>query len=241
MDFLTQLVPSWVSLLFLAVILIPTFLIAGLARKGSKDGAQGAAVFGAVVTFYLVYLGYVAYTCLDGWFDAQTLPPMILRYTMIPLLLFLLVIVFNLPIYKSILHRTKLSDLVRIHIFRLIGSFFLILGFFKALPPSIAIIAGCGDLITAISSIFVARAIDSGKSYARPLTWAWNTFGFLDILATSASALILTKLAIDTGSQGVEALGQFPFCFIPAFAPATIIFLHFSVYRKLQSTRKGDS
>jgi hypothetical protein len=38
---------------------------------------------------------------------------------------------------------------------------------------------------------------------------------------------------MQTAAQGVEALASFPFSFIPAFAPATIIFLHLSVYRKL--------
>ena len=152
---------------------------------------------------------------------------------MMPLLGFLLIIIFNLPIYKSTLKILQLADLVRIHIFRLIGTTFLLLGFYQALPSSIALLAGFGDIITAVSSIFVARAIQNNKAYAIKLTWFWNTFGLLDILATSATAFILTKLAIETGSQGVDALAVFPFCFIPAFAPATIIFLHLSVYRKL--------
>lgn len=123
--------------------------------------------------------------------------------------------------------------MVRLHIFRLIGSFFIILALFKALPNSIGFIAGFGDVITAITSLFVAKAIDQGKSYARPLTWAWNTFGILDIFATSGMAMMLTRQSMQTGSLGVDVLGQFPFCFIPAFAPATIIFLHLCIYRKL--------
>ena len=124
-----------------------------------------------------------------------------------------------------------------VHIFRFIGSFFLILALFDQLPMVIGLIAGIGDVIAALTSIFVVRAIKNGKSYAKRLTLIWNTFGMLDILATSATAIILTKISIDTGSQGVDFLAQFPFCFIPSFAPATIIFLHLLIYRKLLSKK----
>jgi hypothetical protein len=56
----------------------------------------------------------------------------------------------------------------------------------------------------------------------------------LDIVFTAVSAIVLTKLSIDTGSIGVDVLAQFPFCLIPAFAPPTIIFLHVAVYKKLK-------
>ncbi|MGL5892286.1 MAG: hypothetical protein ACRC3B_20505, partial [Bacteroidia bacterium] len=65
-------------------------------------------------------------------------------------------------------------------------------------------------------------------------------FGLLDILATSTMAIVFTKLSIETGSGGVDALGKFPFCLIPAFAPPVIIFLHLSLYRKLLVKRFAD-
>lgn len=229
----SQYVPIGVSILFLIAICFPIFMIANLAKKGVQNPLRAKKVYLSIVGFYLAYLAYVSFAAFNGWFEEVSLPPKILRLTMLPLLGFLLIVIFNLPIYKAILKNLQLADLVSIHIFRLIGTFFLILGFYKALPSSISLLAGLGDVITAISSIFVAKAIQNNKSYAITLTWLWNTFGLLDILATSATAFILTKLSIETGSQGVDALAVFPFCFIPAFAPATIIFLHLTVYRKL--------
>jgi len=235
----TTAVPIWVSILFLMVIWIPVYLIASLARKGGNAaGKNGKMIFAVIAGFYLLYFGYVIAACFSGAFDKISLPPHILKLTMFPLLAFLVLLIFNLPIFKSILKNIELSDLVRLHIFRLIGSFFLILYFFDALPPLIGILAGTGDVITAVSSIFVANALVQKKAFAKKLTWAWNTFGLLDIMATSASALYLTKVSIETGSQGVEALAAFPFCLIPAFAPATIIFLHLAIYRKLWKAGK---
>lgn len=238
MSFFTTLAPIWVSILFLLVITIPIFLIANLAKKGSENPDNGKKNYLAVLIFYGLYLIYVSIACFKGLFVEATLPPKILKFTMVPLLLFLMIVIFNLSKYKSILNRLDITDLIGVHIFRLIGSFFLILGFYKALPSSIALIAGLGDVITALSSIFVVKCIKERKSYARTLSYIWNTFGFLDIIATSATAFILTKISIETGAQGVDVLGAFPFCFIPAFAPATIIFLHMSIYRKLLSNTK---
>ncbi len=233
-------IPLWISILFLIVIPIPIFMIATLAKKGAATSERLASRSGsirmAIVLFYLIYLCYVTVAGQLGWFDELMLPPRILLFTMFPLLTFLLVVVFNLAPYKEIVRQLPLSDMVQLHIFRLIGSFFLVLFLIGVLPKSIGLIAGIGDIVTAVSSLYVAYAIRVGKPFAHKLTIVWNTFGLLDIVTTSATALILTKLSIDTGSQGVEALALFPFCFIPAFAPATIISLHLTVYRKLFTT-----
>ena len=147
-------------------------------------------------------------------------------------------IIYNTTICKQANAILNLEDLIKIHIFRLIGSTFIILLLYDLLPPIFALFAGIGDLLTAISSIFVVKAIRNKKNYARKLAYAWNTFGFVDILITSAMAIIFTKISIDNSIQGVEFLAEFPFCFIPAFAPPTIIFLHLLVYRKLSWLKK---
>lgn len=38
---------------------------------------------------------------------------------------------------------------------------------------------------------------------------------------------------MNSSSQGIEQFGTFPFSWIPAFAPATIIFLHILIFKKL--------
>ena len=237
MNIFTNEVPLWVSILFLMVIPIPVFLIASLGRKGATDDRRPVVFYG-ILAFYLLYLSYVTIACLNGAFEKVSLPPRIMVLTAVPLLAFLVVIVFNWPFYRKVLSQIALADLVRIHIFRLIGSFFLILAFYETLPPAFAVIAGFGDVLTALTSLFVAAAIHQKKSYAVPLTFAWNTFGLLDILATATMAFFLTKISIETGARGVDTLAAFPFCYIPAFAPATIIFLHLSVYRKLIQAKK---
>lgn len=228
-------IPTIFSVLFLIAFLFPVIMVALLAKKGNvKNG------FWSVVIFYIIYLTIVAIASFNGFFDTIMLPPKIVLTTTLPLAIFV-TIVFTTKICKQANAILKLEDLVKVHIFRLIGSTFIILFLYNLLPPVFALFAGVGDLLTATTSIFVAKAIRNKKNYARKLTYIWNTFGLVDIIITSAMAIIFTKISIDNNIQGVEFLAEFPFCFIPAFAPPTIIFLHLLVFRKLSWFKKPNS
>ncbi len=225
----SQQVPPFFSIIFLFAFLFPILMVAQLARKGKvKNG------FWIVLGFYMSYLILVALVSFNGFFDDIMLPPKIVLTTTLPLAIFL-TIIYGTKVCKEITIILKLEDLVKIHIFRLIGSTFIVLLFYELLPTFFALFAGIGDILTATSSVFIAKAIRDKKNYAKRLTYIWNTFGLADILITSCMAIIFTKISIDNHVQGVEILAEFPFCFIPAFAPPTIIFLHLLVYRKLSS------
>ena len=229
---LSSQVPIVFSVLFLLAFVFPIVMVARLAAKGGvKNG------FLIVAGFYILYLVIVSIASHFGFFDDVMLPPKIVLTATLPLAV-LVTIIFGTTVCKNANAALGLEDLVKIHIFRLIGSTFLILFFYGLLPKPFALIAGLGDLLTATSSIFVVKAIRNKKSYARRLTYIWNTFGLMDILITSALAIIFTKISIDNKVQGVEFLAEFPFCFIPAFAPPTIIFLHLLVFRKLHWLKK---
>jgi hypothetical protein len=241
MDILTNAVPQWVSILFLAAILVPVFMIANVARQGAinanleKEKARN--IYRAILLFYGLYFSYVSLTCFTGFFKENTLPPKILFYTAFPMLVFFLLVISNLKIYKTILQHVTLQSLVGVHLFRLIGVFFLITNAYGAIPAKFAYIAGIGDIATALTSILVVKAITNKKNYAKPLTIVWNIFGILDIVSVLVTAISSTKLSIETGTQGISEIANFPFCLIPAFAPATIIFLHISIFRKLWNDR----
>jgi hypothetical protein len=229
--------PQWIATSFLIVFPFAIFLTAFLVKKSAPLDKQNR-LFYTVLGFYILYLVYIGACSFNGLFDKVFLPPMVLLLGTFPLALFLFGVVFNLKTYKTVLDNVLLKDLVRVHIFRLIGVFFILLAFHDALPKPFALIAGLGDMITAITSIFVAKALSNKKSYAKKLTYVWNTFGMMDIIVVAILANVLTKISIDTGAMGVDTLAKFPFCFIPAFAPPTIIFLHISIYKKLSKEQK---
>lgn len=226
-------VPIIISIVFLLAFIFPIVMVARLAKKGKvKNG------FWWIIGFYIPYLFIVGRASFNGFFDDVMLPPKIVLTTTLPLAI-LVTIIYSTTACKKANDILSLEDLVKVHIFRLIGSTFIILFLYDLLPPVFALFAGIGDLITAISSVFVAKAIRNKKNYARKLAYVWNTFGLVDILITSAMAIVFTKISIDNNIQGVEFLAEFPFCFIPAFAPPTIIFLHLLVFRKLSWLNKA--
>lgn len=239
MNILTTAVPPWVSVLFLMTIPIPIVMIARLVKQGAVNAnfteSKSAQLYWAVILFYSLFLGYASAMSFIGIFLKQSIPPRVVLYTTIPLMLFLSIVVSNLKIYKTILHNIPLESLVKVHIFRLIGSFFLIVNAFGAIPTAFAYVAGLGDITAALLSILVAKAIIDKKPYWKSLTVAWNIFGILDIISVLVSAIIVTRIAMVTGAQGVIEISKFPFSLIPSFAAATILFLHISVFRKLKT------
>lgn len=227
------LLPQWVSIAFLAVIPLPFVLIARFVGKEANKTQQKLA-YPATVGFWVLYLAYIALASSNGLFEQVFFPPKVLLFTTFPYALLLFGVVASTKAYKTILSNAAIEDIVRLHLFRVIGVFFVILALYNTLPKPFGLIAGIGDMLTALSSVFVADAIKRNKPYAPKLTYIWNIFGTVDILFTAIAANVLTKLSIDTSVMGVDTLARFPFCIIPAFAPPTILFLHWSIFIKLK-------
>jgi hypothetical protein len=225
--------PEWLSWVFPLAMIFPVIMIATFARKNSSTHQQNL-VFGSIILFFISYFSYVFVASKLGLFQAASLPPKILLLTTFPYALFLFLIIDKFSITKQIFDKAQLHDLVGLHIFRLIGSTFIILALYDSLPKPFAFIAGLGDVITAITSVFVVKSIKNNEKYAKKLTLFWNTFGLIDIITTAILANVLTKISMDTGAMGVDTLAKFPFSLIPAFAPPTIIFVHVLIYRKLK-------
>lgn len=239
METLITAVPIWLSILFLIAIAIPVIMIAKLVKNGAMQANFGAEkanrFYWVVILFYATFLIYASAMSFTGIFLTPSIPPKVVLFTTIPLMAFLMLVVSNLKVYHPILNGIALQDLVGIHIFRLIGVFFILINIFDAIPAPFAYIAGLGDIATALASILVVKAIVNKKTYAKKLTIFWNIFGILDIVSVLVAAIITSKISIETGAQSVVEISKFPFCLIPAFAAATILFLHISIFRKLKS------
>jgi len=234
MNLLTQYpIPTWISILFLIAIPLPFVLITLFTYNAAKKINQHV-ISKIVILFFTLYISYISIASLNGWLNQVSFPPKVLLYSTFPYGFLLFAVLVNTKSYKSILHHTAIEDLVKLHIFRVIGIFFVLLALWNALPKPFAFIAGFGDIITAVSSIFVVKAIQNKKSYAKTLTLCWNIFGTIDILFTAIAANVLTKISIETGSMGVDSLAMFPFCIIPAFAPPTILLLHWAIFQKMK-------
>ena len=227
-------VPQWVSLAFLFSIPLPFILLSLFVHKQAKSTKYNKAYI-FVIGFFILYLAYIAVAAYHKWFNIVSMPPRVLLLTTVPFAALLFIGVAKTKVYQTLLEKASLQSMVRLHIFRIIGIFFVLLALHDALPKPFGFIAGFGDVITALSSVIVAKAIAGNKAYAKKLTYYWNIFGTIDIVFTAVAANVLTKMSIDSGVMGVDSLAFFPFCIIPAFAPPTILFLHWSIFKKLKT------
>lgn len=225
--------PEWIKIIFLFSIPAPIILIMRLV-KSAFSGKSFTIAFNAVGAFFITYVTYVVIMGATNKFNLTFFPPKILLFTTFPFSLLLFLFLAKTKWYEAFIANVHLEQLVQVHIFRLIGFFFLILVFLDALPYWFGIIAGLGDVMTAITSLWVSTLIRKRHLNFKRITWLWNTFGLLDILFTAVSANVLTKLSIDNGIMGVDTLAMFPFYLIPALAPPIIAFLHYSIYLKLK-------
>jgi hypothetical protein len=239
MDIFANSVPLWISVLLLICFIIPIFMLANVVRDGVaqtsfQDNNKVKILPKAILLFFTFYYLYVLVMSFTGVFQVNTLPPRVLLFTAIPLILFYFLFVFRTKLFWQILENVKLSGLVRIHIFRLVGIFFIIGWYYEILPKSFAFIAGIGDIFVALTAILVARLIERKANHYKKATLIWNIIGFWDIVSVIVSAVYITKQAIETNTQGILEMSKFPFSLIPAFAPATIIFLHICIFKKLK-------
>lgn len=243
MNILTASVPAWVSISFIVSFSIVFFIIANVAKsaalKAGFSAEKASNIWKTIIGFCFIYIIYVSLMSFTGIFQVNALPPRILIFTAIPLLIFYFAVVFRSKIYWTLLENADLASLIRIHIFRLVGVFFILAYAYDALPKTFAMIGGIGDIFAAITAIFVAKAVGNRKTYAPKLALVWNIIGFWDIVNVIVSAVITTKYALADGTKGVLEMTYFPFCWIAAFAPATIVFLHIGIFKKLKMVKKA--
>ncbi|WP_316833590.1 hypothetical protein [Pedobacter nutrimenti] len=229
--------PILVIVLFIASFLYSIAFLTKRVKQAALDAGftppKSRNIQFGIFGFYMLYLAYVSVLALKGILDVNSLPPKVMIWAGMPLLFILFGFIGNTGLVKTLLHSIKLESLIAIHIFRLVGVFFIILYGNHLLPAEFAFSAGLGDIITALLTLPVARMASKQKPGWKTAVYAWNIFGMLDIIN-------LLVIAVITGANGnLREMAIFPFVWFPAFAPATILFLHTLVFRKLQQP-KGD-
>lgn len=125
-----------------------------------------------------------------------------------------------------------IDRLIRFHQFRLIGFVFIILWHFHQLPASFAFPTAIGDIVVALATIPLLNHIRSAKSTPIHAIYIWNIVGCVDMILVLINALRTTFTSIQNGTQGILILAEFPYCFIPAIAPASVLFMHYVLWKK---------
>ena len=133
--------------------------------------------------------------------------------------------------------------LVATQVFRLIGFIFLPLLALGALPAHFALPAGWGDVAVGLAAPLVALSLLRRAPGARALTFGWNVFGLLDLVAAVGlgTGYLLQALRPGVATEPTAALTVFPLVLIPTFAVPLGVILHLYTFRALARGRAADA
>jgi hypothetical protein len=231
--------PLWIVVLFILSFLYSIAFITKPVKEAALNAGmkpeKARNIQLGILGFYIIYLVYASVLALKGVLIVNSLPPRAMVWAGIPLMVILFGFIGNTSLFKTLLRSIKLESLIAVHVFRIVGVFFIILYGYQLLPMKFAFFAGMGDILTAILALPVARMVAKQQPGWKTAVYAWNIFGILDIVD-------LLVIAVITGANGnLREVAVFPFVWFPAFAPATILFLHTLVFRKLASRIAGSA
>ena len=213
--------PLWAIVLFIAAFMYSIAFIAKPAGQAALDAGMSQAdarnIRVGIFGFYTVYLVYVSIFSLKGIFAINTLPPRIFVWATLPLAIILFVIVGNTGLFKKLLRSVTLESLIRLHTFRILGAFFIILYFYHLLPAGMAFAGGLGDIITALLAVPVANMVAKKKPGSITAVYAWNILGMLDIVNVMVIAVMNAMKSMNNAGPGELEMTIFPFVWFPAF------------------------
>jgi hypothetical protein len=238
--------PLWVIILFIVSFLYSIALIAKPAKQAALNAgmtpAKSRNIQFGIFGFYVLYLAYVSILALKGVFYINPIPPKVMVFAAVPLTIILFAIIGNTKLFKKLLGSITLESLVAIHKFRLVGVFFIVLYCYHLLPAGLAFSAETGDIVTALFAWPVAKWVSQERSWSIKAVYIWNIFGILDIVNVLVIVGIAVRNTLINGTDGgLTELTLFPFAWFPAFAPATILFLHAAVFRKLRQIKTSTA
>lgn len=233
--------PLWAIVLFIIGFFITHVFFARRFRQAAIDGGMSLGKSNriqlVIIVFFTAFFIYASALALLGILDKDTIPPMGIICAGFPLAILLFGILGNTGLYKDLLRAITLESLITLHVFRIIGIFFILLYFYNLLPAGFAFSAGLGDIITAVLAYPVAMIYAKGKSWRIPVVYAWNIIGIFDVVNLLIIAVIILKSNLGPGELGIREIDLFPFSYFAAFAPVVLIFLHVAVFKKINQLK----
>ena len=130
---------------------------------------------------------------------------------------------YVLPILGQLTPRSILVPILLLHSFRHLGLMFLTRGaIYAGMPAQFAYPAALGDLLAALLAFVSIPAVANNWNSARPLLWAFNVLGTVDLFAA---------IALATAFDAPIHMG--PAYWIPAFWVPALLVTHYITFGPL--------
>ena len=156
-----------------------------------------------------------------GWLERVTAP--MIAGIVWALTILVLIACWKILSLQAWVMNVDLRWLVRLHLVRFVGIYFLILSSRGQLPFAFAAPAGVGDILVAILAVILLVVADA-RNWS--ILILWNTIGLTDILFV---VLLALRLGL-ADWQSMHALREFPLSLLPTFIVPLIIASHVLIY-----------
>jgi hypothetical protein len=121
---------------------------------------------------------------------------------------------------------TRQSELIRLHVWRLVGIVFLLMMVSGEVPALWALPAGIGDILVGVTAPWVASDVETRRGRRRAVIW--NLFGMADLVVA-----VLLGVMTSPGPTRVfqtaptsELMAHFPLALVPTFLVPLAFVLH---------------
>ena len=220
--------------------LIAVGLWLGLESTDLTPG-QRRTTWLAVMIPYTLWMAVAWSGAINGAFVTGT------RLPALPLAIFLPVIIGAPLLLLSkrvgqVLDAMPASWLVALQLYRIFGSWALVVGLRGALPGVFGVPAGIGDTLTGLLAVPAAIAVATSTAQGRRAAIAWNILGLADFaVAVTLGAITspgpLQLIVPDVPSIGA---GAYPGVLTPAFVVPSSILLHALSLRQLRRRHQSE-
>jgi hypothetical protein len=204
-----------------AVVVVALFLVLWRERTSTLD-ARIAIVSGGVLSLWAVVATVLAYRGFFQPQDVESVPSVGIN-----LIAVLSVMFVSLAISTSLRRLlTRQANLIRLHLWRLVGIVFLILMLRGQVPALWALPAGIGDILVAVTAPWVARDVDTPRGRRRAIIW--NLFGIADLIVAVGLGIMTSPgpTQVFETAPTSELMTHFPMALVPTFLVPIAFVLH---------------
>jgi hypothetical protein len=204
-----------------AVVVAALSVMLWRERRSAADG-RIALLSGAVLTLWAVVATALAYSGSFQPQAAETVPPV-----GVTLVIVLSVLFVSLAVSVSLRGLlTRQADLIRVHLWRLVGIVFLVLMVRGEAPALWALPAGIGDILIAITAPWIARHVETPRGRRRAVIW--NLFGMADLIVAVGLGTMMSPGATQLfeTTPTTEVMTRFPLALVPTFLVPLAFTLH---------------
>jgi hypothetical protein len=204
-----------------AVVVVALFMVLWRERTSTRD-ARIAIVSGGVLSLWAVVATVLAYRGVFQPRDAESVPPV--GINLIVVLSVLLVSLATSTSLRRLL--TRQANLIRLHLWRLVGIVFLVLMVRGQVPALWALPAGIGDILVAVTAPWVARDLVTPRGRRRAIIW--NLFGIADLIIAVGLGIMTSPgpTQVFHTAPTSELMTHFPLALVPTFLVPLAFTLH---------------